>query len=143
MLKFELVKISDDDISEIEKLRCEVFNFGFSEKNNYYFRKLKEGKIIGIKCLYEKKLIGGIYLSDAYNSLFVEQLFVSKKYQLSDLKVGSKLLHFIIDNKTVFEKKFNKQFNVSRLESRNQDEFYIRNGYIKENHLIDTMKRRI
>ncbi len=87
-------------------------------------------------------MIGGIYLSDSYSSLFVEQIFVSKNYQFSDLKVGSNLLHFIIDNKSIFEKRFNKKFNISRLESKNQDKFYSSNGYVQENNLIGTMKRR-
>ena len=143
MLEFELMAISDDEILKIEKLRCEVFNYDFSRENNYYFRELKKGNIIGIKCLYDGKLIGGIYLSDLYSSLFVEQIFVSKNYQFSDLKVGSNLLHFIIDNKSIFEKKFFKKFNISRLESKNHDKFYISNGYVQENNLIGTMKRKI
>ncbi len=37
MFEFELVAIFDDDIFEIEKLRCEVFNYDFSRKNKLLF----------------------------------------------------------------------------------------------------------
>ena len=142
-IRYELLDNNNKDILEIEMLRCEAFNIKELVKDSYYYKKIKDGDMVVVKCYLDDKLVGGVYVTNSYSSLFIDQIFIRPKYQRNGLHIGSRLLNYVLENKNIFEDYFNKKFSVSRLENRCQDEFYNYMGYKNENNLMDTMKRRI
>ncbi len=131
------------DVSELEKLRCNAYSMDYHGDNSYYTNKIREGSILSLGCFYQKELVAGIYLSNSIQSLFIEQIFVKKEFQNSDLHIGNYLLHYVLENKHIFEEYFGVTFHCSRLDNRGHESFYERLGYVSENNLLDTMKKRI
>lgn len=142
-IEFRDFTFCDDNFKIIERIRKEAFNIEDTEQNDYYYQKIKNNSIYVIQCYYNNELVGGAYISNYLNSLFIEQIFIIKKYQKSDLHLGTKLMKYIIDNKRKFETVFDTQFSFSRLESCMEDHFYENLGYSEEQNVLETMKRRI
>ncbi len=89
----------------------------------------------------DNELVGVVYINDYYKSLYIDQIFVDKKLHRN--KIATNMLKYVLNNKEMFEKIFNKKFDISRLESNGSDLFYEEMGYKKENNVIGTFKRRI
>lgn len=134
---------NEDEFKLLESLRLDSYDIHELKLNQYYFDKFINHKLLAYEVHYRNELVGGAYISSSFNSLFVEQLFIKKEFQRSYLHVGSKLLEYIIKNKETCELFFKTKFNISRLESRNNETFYQKLGYQKENNIYDTMKKRI
>lgn len=130
----------DKEILNLEELRCEVFE---TEGTSYYLDLIYKERMLAIGGYLDDKLVGGVYVTDSFDSLFIEQVFVKKEFQNNSLHIGSSLLKYILENKKIIEKFFHKEFNRCRLESRNKDSFYKMLGFREENNIIGTMKRRI
>lgn len=64
---------------------------------------------------YHDEVIAGCYVSSDFNSLYVEQLFVLKKYQEVGLPLGQKLLSSITENKSFVEQYFNKESTFTKI----------------------------
>ena len=130
-----------EDVINLEKLRSLCFDNKEFIVNNVYYDNIINGKIVVVECFYKNKLVGAIYVSDSLNSLYIEQLFILKEYR--NRLFGTNLMNYVIDNKEIFEKYFNKRFIFSRLESRNKDNFYNKVGYRQEHNIMGTMKKNI
>ena len=139
-LIYKIYNPKSKEIEDLEKLRCEIIKI---DKSNYYLDLLLKGKIIGIGCYYNNQLIGGSYISDFLNSLYIEQIFVKEEYQNNALHIGSSILKYILENKKIFSEYYNKNFDNCRLESKNRDSFYSKLGFKNEGNIMGTMKKRL
>ena len=139
ILVCQLFDKDDSQIYNIECLRRSVFHV---DTGDYFERQICEGKIIVLGCFLDEQLVGGIYLSSSFDSLFIESIFVKEVYQCHSLHIGSFMLRYVLEHKETFEKLFHTTFSQCRLESRNYDSFYQNLGFYQENNIMGTMKRR-
>ena len=115
-MKINLV-LDNDEFLKLENLRYEVL--GLPKEimgKSYYLDKFNKYKLLGAGAYIDNKLVGGIYISDSYDTLYIEYLFVSKEYQSNKNHIGSELLSFVLKNKNAFEEYFNIDIYVSMLE---------------------------
>lgn len=106
------------NILKIEQIRYNAYSkkVAYEElKNTYYAQKLLSQEIICFIYTYHDEVVAGCYVSSDFNSLYVEQLFVLKKYQEVGLHLGQKLLSSIIENKNFIEHYFNKEFTYTKI----------------------------
>ena len=142
MVSYKRIDINDEIIIELETLRFNVYNLKSIKPNEtYFFLQMKEGKIIPFGAYLEDKLIGACYVSKTYQTLFIDQLFVSKEYQNNEEHIGTNLLKYVLDNKKVCEEYFNTAFNFSYLDNRVSKTFFENLGYKENNN--DMMSKRI
>ena len=120
VIDYSLVKLNDSNIVELEKLRINAYQMDFDDMsiNNTFFAKgLRCGKYIVFGAYLDNKLVGACYVSNIYNSLFIDRLFVLKSLQKSGYHIGTNLLKYVLNNKSVVEEYFNEKFSVSMLEN--------------------------
>ncbi len=135
------------DIKEIETLRKEAFNIDETKLdagiNSFYEKQIDDNKILPIGGYVNDKLVAGIYISAALNSLFIEQLFVKKEYRHNGY--GKQIVKFVLDNKHIFEEFFKQEFDFSKAEIRNNDALkLVENlGYSETNDIYGTFRKRI
>ena len=138
-MEFKILDSNYDNLIKIETIRNSVSNI------NYYIKNIKEGRFKMVGAFLNDEIIGGAYISSSFNSLYIEQIFIRNDYQRSELHVGYNLMKFILNNKIEFEKIFKKDFYYSKLEpnSNEVESFYNKLGYVKEDNIFGTMKKRI
>ena len=144
-IKYEVVHLTEENINLLERIRYDAYNMNpndFPVENTYHTRELKNGKYLVFGCYLNNQLVGACYTSKTYNSLYIEQLFILKKYQKSDLHLGSNLLKFVLNNKNLVENYFNTQFFFSYLDNyQNTTDFYKSLGYRETND--SQMRKRL
>lgn len=137
------LKINEENIEKLELARFDAYGMKTDEfdiKNTFYANELRNKKFLAFGTYLEDELIGGCYVSNSRNSLFIEQLFIKRKYQR--LKLGTLLLTYILENKEMIEKYYQREFNACCLENRKElDKFYESLGYKRINQMV--MKKRI
>lgn len=114
------------NILKIEQIRYNAYSKKVTDeelKNTYYAQKLLSQEIICFIYTYHDEVVAGCYVSSDFNSLYVEQLFVLKKYQEVGLHLGQKLLSYIIKHKDIVESYFNQELSYTKL-SPNSDKSY-------------------
>lgn len=142
MLRYELIELNEKNIIELENLRFEVYDYkNMNFKETYFYREMINGNILPFGVYQDEQLIAGCYVSKSFQTLFIEQLFVLKKYQNNKEHIGSNLLRYVLNNKKICEEFFNTEFKFSYLDNRYNKSFYENLGY-KENN-TDMMFRRI
>lgn len=92
-----------------------------------------------------QNIVATCYVSDLLNSLYVEYLFVQPEYQKTGLKLGIKLLQYIINNKHLAEEYFGCKFSKSKLTPSNEGitKIYEEEGYKIDDNDITVMTKRI
>lgn len=146
-MNFSVMEVLDSEIiSKLEKLRFNAYDMSCNEGvdvcETIYARDMQSGKYVVYGAFYNNELIGSCYVSKAYDSLFVEQLFVAKKFQRSDLCVGSGLLDYVLDQREYIENYFDCNFTYSCLDSVDRaQKLYKRKGYIPTGSFL--MKRKL
>lgn len=143
-ITYKIVPLTEDNITLLERTRYDAYQMNpdaFPPELTLYTRELKIGKYLVFGCLNNNQLIGACYTSKSHNSLYIEQLFILKKYQKSNLHLGSNLLKFVLANKNIAEEYFHSKFRFSYLDDyAGTSDFYQSLGYIKtESH----MRKRI
>lgn len=113
----EIVLPTENNIIQLETLRSNAYNnSNFQSKiNSYYANQLRKNKYIVFAYIYEGEMVAACYVSNSLDSLYVEQLFVAKRYQEVGLHLGQKLLSSIIENKNFVEHYFNKEFTYTKI----------------------------
>ena len=112
-----------------------------SHTESFYINDLKSGKYLVIGAFLEGMLVAACYTKNTYHSLYIDQLFVLKKYQKTPLHIGSNLLKYILDNHKIIENYFQEKFYYSYLDDyRGAKDFYQNLGYIEKENL---MKRHL
>lgn len=96
-------------------------------------------------CLYQDELVGACYVSNSFNSTYIDQFFVAKEYQEIGLHIGKNLLEYILKNKSIAETFFQSHFSWSKLEhgSQKSKTLYEKKGYVEDNTLLNIMKKKI
>ena len=142
-MSFSLLQIDLDTISMIEELRFDAYDIsGIDSSKTYYANEIRKGKFIAFGAFYQGELIGSCYVSNSGSTLYIEQLFVSKAFQKTNLHVGSNLLKYVLSQKDYIEDYFNCNFHYSCLDSiNNTDNLYKRVGYVKTREQL--MKKRL
>lgn len=121
----EIILPTENNIIQLETLRSNAYNnSNFQSKiNSYYANQLRKNKYIVFAYIYEGEMVAACYVSNYLDSLYVEQLFVAKRYQEVGLHIGQKLLSYIIKHKDIVESHFNQELSYTKL-SPNSDKSY-------------------
>jgi len=117
-----------------------------SEKNisNELFQNaLLNGEELAIIGLNNQDIVAGCYISNSFHSLFIEELFVDRKYQEQGLRYGQKLLLEVLKEKIFFEKYYQQIFLYSRLMPGNNkaEAIYKKMGYLEAANGLYLQKR--
>lgn len=139
MIKYKVEDASLELANKMEFIRLSSYGFAPTKEDYdpYYLENIKNGTLLIITCYYNNELVAGCYVSDTFNSIYIDYLFVLKDYQEQGLHLGKNLLQFILDNKHLVEEYFDKEFTQSKLypssiKSRN---IYESIGYVPDtNH---------
>lgn len=136
-------ELDSEMISKLERLRFNAYGFdNVEDVKTIYARDMENGKFVVYGAFYNNELVGSCYVSRAYDSLFVEQLFVAKKFQRSDLHVGAGLLDYVLEQREYIENYFDCNFTYSCLDSVDgAKRLYKRMGYVPTGSYL--MKRRL
>lgn len=139
-IKYEIIPLTEENITLLERLRYDAYGMNpndFPPENTLHTRELKNGKYLVFGCLLDNQIVGACYTSNTRKSLYIEQLFILKKYQNSSPHLGTNLLKFVLANKKVAEEYFNSKFYFSYLDTyKNTTSFYESLGYEeKDSHM--------
>lgn len=146
-MNFSVIEILDSEIiSKLENLRFNAYGMDCNEDidvcETIYARDMQNGRYVVYGAFYNNELIGSCYVSKAYDSLFVEQLFVARKFQRSELHVGGNLLEYVLGQRNYIENYFDCNFMYSCLDSVDgAQKLYKRIGYVPTGNFL--MKRRL
>ena len=142
-VSFTLLELNAEVISMIEKIRFNAYGIDDAEFiSSFYLNALNDGQYVAYGAFYDNKLIGACYVSKSYNSLFIEQLFILKKFQRSGLHLGSGLLKYVLSQKDYIETSFASTFDYSYLDSVNDaTSLYESMGYRQSKNLL--MRKRL
>ena len=142
MLEYKVITLNDENAIALENLRFKVYDYkNIEPTETYFYREIKNGKILPFGVYENNELIAGCYVSNSYKTLFIEHLFVLKEYQNSENHIGTNLLRYVLDNKEICENFFKMKFEFSYLDNRCSKSFCEALGY-KENR-NDMMLRSI
>ena len=120
----------------LEKIRNDAYEI---ENSSELYKKIAlEGKLFFAGAYLKEELVAGCFISNRYDSVFIEELFVMKKYQKNKLHIGSNLLKYILANKEEIEIYYDRKFHLSKLEaaSKQLEEFYKKLGYRTQDDYI-------
>lgn len=140
-MKYTFMGNSMEVYNLLEKVRSNAYNIDFI--SNSYKSFVEDGKLFFAGAYLNEELVAGCFMSNKYDSIFIEELFVAKKYQNKGLGIGSNLLKFILDNKEELEIYYDKKFDYTKLEaaSKSLEEFYEKLGYHTQDSFINMVKR--
>lgn len=140
MLKYQVESNSLELANKLEFLRLSSYGFTPTEEDydQYYIENIINKKILVITCYKDEKIVGGCYISNTLNSIYIDYLFILPEYQETGLRLGRKLLQFILDNKHLVEEYFDREFSQSKLYAPNEKtkNIYKKLGYDEENLLL-------
>ncbi len=146
-ITYEIIDPKEENIILLENLRFDAYGISIEriDLNSFYATSLKTGKDIAFGCFINGELLAACYVTNTYDSLFIDQLFVKKSYQESGLQLGRKLLAYINLNKKIIEEYFGLNFTISRLEynSIKSKSLYEKLGYRETNSSLGIMKKAI
>lgn len=137
MIKYVLLKRNTKTISNLETMRLNVFNFPPYLNGSKYFKyNIKHRNFLVYGLIIDNKLVGASYISDRYNSLYIEEIFIDKKYQNRGL--GKSLLMYILKENQYISKYYKKELEVSKLEYTNLNNKRLYNllGYKDDYHVL-------
>ena len=133
MLEYKAIALNEENIIALENLRFKVYDYkNIEPTETYFYREIKNGKILLFGVCENNKLIAGCYVSNSYKTLFIEHLFVLKEYQNNENHIGTNLMRYVLDNKEICENFFKMKFEFSYLDNRCSKSFCEALGY-KEN----------
>lgn len=137
MIKYVLLKRNTKTISNLKTMRLNVFNFPPYINDSKYFKyNIKHRNFLVYGLIIDNKLVGASYISDRYNSLYIEEIFIDKKYQNRGL--GKSLLKYILKENQYISKYYKKELEVSKLEytNLNNKRLYNSLGYKDDYHVL-------
>lgn len=136
MIKYVLLKRNTKTISNLETMRLNVFNFPPYMSDKYFKYNIKHRNFLVYGLIIDNKLVGAAYISDRYNSLYIEEIFIDKKYQNRGL--GKSLLMYILKENQYISKYYKKELEVSKLEYTNENNKRLYNllGYKDDHHVL-------
>ena len=142
--EYKIISLTEENIDLLEQIRFNAYEINkkkMPHTNSFYTNDLKSGNYLVIGAFIEGILVAACYTKNTYHSLYIDQLFVLKKYQNTPLHIGSNLLKYILENHQIIENYFQDKFHYSYLDNyRGTKEFYQNLGYKEKNNL---MKRHL
>ena len=136
-------KVEDNTLETANKMEfTRLSSYGFTptkeEYDPYYIEDITNGRILVITCYYQDKLVGGCYVSNTLNSLYIDYLFILPEYQEKGLNLGRKLLLLILEKKQLVEEYFDTEFTQSKLYAPNEKtkHIYKKIGYTEQSELL-------
>lgn len=81
MISCKNLKITDENIEKLELARFDAYGMkvdDFDLKNTFSANQLRNKKYLAFGAYLEDELVGGCYISNSRNSLYIEELFVKK-----------------------------------------------------------------
>ena len=149
MLEFKMLKPTEKNILELERLRRNAYSFSddsLEEIKSYYAYMIIEGKVFVWGAFLDSALIAGCYVSQSRQSLYIEQLFVRKDVQYHpDLHVGTALIKYVLQHKEEIESFFHASFHDANVEPASQalTGYYEKLGFRNTNDSLNTFRKRI
>ena len=142
-LLFKRVFINEETIEILEQVRYDAYGMLSLEipcTKSFYANELRKNKYIVYAAYLDDELVGACYVSNS-RSLYIEQLFVKKKYQ--SLEIGKRLLLYTLYNKKEIEQYFKETYKYSYLSSISNkfNKYYEELGYKKVDEVY--MKKSI
>lgn len=138
MISCENLKITDENIEKLELARFDAYGMktdDFDLKNTFSANQLRNKKYLAFGAYLEDELVGGCYVSNSRNSLYIEELFVRK--DTKQIEVGTDLLKYVLKRKSFIEKYYHQEFNTSCLENREElNDIYQSLGYRKISQIV-------
>jgi len=134
--KINIVGNSDQELDAIEMIRKQAFHLKPTGENHYK-KHIREGKMIPFSMEKEDgEMIGGCYLGEYRNSIYVYFLFLKPEYQKSGLQLGRKLLLEVLKHKKEIEEILHQSFDTSSLHPNcdKVKEVYESIGYKEESY---------
>ena len=129
-ISFSLLNLDDNLINVLENMRYDAYSINLSSDiSSFYKFNLNHGNFVAFGVYYQNQLVGACYVSKTYSSLYVEQLFILKKYQNTNLHLGSELLKYVLNQKEYVDNYFNINAKYSYIENSIDSHLYERLGY--------------
>jgi len=148
MSEINLLNPTPANILALEQIRYNAYDKKVSPAelaNTYYAKKLSTQEIVCFVYIYEGEIVAGCYVSPDFDSLYIEQLFVLKKYQEVGLHLGQKLLSYILEHKEIVEQIFNKELSYTKIASCNtkSNNIYRKMGYRLIHPVLDILGKQL
>lgn len=138
MISCKNLKITDENIEKLELARFDAYGMktdDFDLKNTFSANQLRNKKYLAFGAYLEDELVGGCYVSNSRNSLYIEELFVRK--DAKQIEVGTNLLKYVLKRKSFIEKHYQQEFSTSCLENREElNGIYQSLGYRKISQIV-------
>ena len=139
-IQYSKLLLTEEMIIQLESIRYNAYNMNKKQypiEKTYHTMNLKKGNYLVFGCFLNNQLVGACYTSNSNHSLYIEQLFILKKYQRTGLCLGKNLLLYVLKNKEMIEEYFHTNFNFSYLDAYgNTSNLYTSVGYRKVNSLF-------
>lgn len=136
MITYKLEEQTQETAIKLEDIRLRSYGIipTPNDYDKYYIDNIINGSILVFTCYQDGKLISGCYVSNAFNSLYIDYLFVLPEYQQKGLHIGKQLLEYILANKKQIEEYFNQEFTESKLYATNDKtkKIYSKMGYTED-----------
>lgn len=114
MYKIRIV-CNDSDLDEVEQIRKEAFHLKENAINTFK-KHIENGKMIAFSLETEEdEKIGGCYLGEYNNTLYVYYLFLKESYQRSGKGIGRRFLLEIFNHKKAIELILKHNYEYSSL----------------------------
>jgi len=114
MYKIRMV-CNENDLDEVEKIRKEAFHLK-ENSINVFKKHIQAGMMVAFSLETEdNEKIGGCYLGEYNNTLYVYYLFLKESYQKSGKGIGRNFLLEILKHKKAIELILNKNYDFSSL----------------------------
>lgn len=131
-----LVELNDEMIFCLECLRFEAYKMKALSDildcfNTIHALAMREKRYLVYGSYFKGELLAACYVSSAFHSLYIEQLFVRLNYQNKGFGIGKGLLSYVLNEKTFIKAYFKQDFSVSMLcpASKNTQSLFETLGY--------------
>ena len=77
MLEYKVITLNDENAIALENLRFKVYDYkNIEPTETYFYREIKNGKILPFGVYENNKLIASCYVSNSYKTLFILALIL-------------------------------------------------------------------
>lgn len=146
-IKYILQPNTEESAIQAEYLRYKAYGINASraDLDDYFINEIINSKVLVFICSIDDIPIAGCYVSDSFNKLYIDYLFVIPEYREKGLRIGRNLLSYILENKSIVEQHFKKIFHYSELTPSNEKTFsiYQKLGYEPKAHTHEVMQKKL
>ena len=138
--KVKIISEEEEEILKAELLRMRAFNLlpeTLDIDNSFYYMEMMNGSIIPYAMYIRGRMVAACYVSGAFDSLHIDQLFVMPELQGKGLRLGRSLLNYVVNDKERIEERLHHEFEYATIEPINkkvselyQEEGYRHNGFM-------------